>query len=240
MTERLARVLGAVLALLALVCLGGLGGPARAACGNGANDKPVYLAFDTGTMDIAPLVADVLARQNVKATFFLDDRRTAAGGTSLDDDSQPWWAARVAEGHAFGALLRGASPAQVCASSKAVADRFHQLTGRQMPKLYRVAAGKASPQLVVAASGCDWVNVGAVVPVGDEVASRKVSNKQLLQRTLRDVRAGDVLLAHLSAGPRKEPWAPANLEPLIEGLKARGLCFATLREHPAYRAQFSW
>lgn len=26
------------------------------------------------------------------------------------------------------------------------------------------------------------------------------------------------------------------LEPLIVGLKARGLCFATLREHPAYRA----
>jgi peptidoglycan/xylan/chitin deacetylase (PgdA/CDA1 family) len=24
------------------------------------------------------------------------------------------------------------------------------------------------------------------------------------------------------------------LEPLIEGLKARGLCFATLRGHPAY------
>jgi peptidoglycan/xylan/chitin deacetylase (PgdA/CDA1 family) len=26
------------------------------------------------------------------------------------------------------------------------------------------------------------------------------------------------------------------LEPLIVGLKARGFCFATLREHPAYRA----
>jgi hypothetical protein len=25
------------------------------------------------------------------------------------------------------------------------------------------------------------------------------------------------------------------LEPLIEGLKAKGFCFATLREHPAYR-----
>jgi hypothetical protein len=25
------------------------------------------------------------------------------------------------------------------------------------------------------------------------------------------------------------------LEPLIEGLKARGLCFATLRDHPQYR-----
>jgi hypothetical protein len=27
------------------------------------------------------------------------------------------------------------------------------------------------------------------------------------------------------------------LDPLIAGLKSRGLCFRTLREHPAYRAQ---
>ena len=36
---------------------------AQAAC-----DKPVYLTFDTGHMGIAPLVADVLKRQNVKVT----------------------------------------------------------------------------------------------------------------------------------------------------------------------------
>jgi peptidoglycan-N-acetylmuramic acid deacetylase len=34
---------------------------------------------------------------------------------------------------------------------------------------------------------------------------------------------------------RRDPWAPAVLEPLIEGLKARGMCFATLRDHPDYR-----
>ena len=33
-------------------------------------DKPVYLTFDTGHMGIAPLVAEVLKRQDVKVTFF--------------------------------------------------------------------------------------------------------------------------------------------------------------------------
>ena len=33
-----------------------------------------------------------------------------------------------------------------------------------------------------------------------------------------------------------DPYAPM-LDPLIGGLKERGLCFRTLREHPAYRAQ---
>ena len=229
-------------ALLAVVALASaaLVSAARAACGDGSGDRPVYLTFDTGHMGIAPLVADVLSRQQVKATFFLADQRTTTGGTSLDDDWVPWWTARAAEGHAFGALDRSGSPAQVCVESKAIADRFHQLTGRTMPKIFRLAAGKPTPQLVAAAEGCDWVNVKGAVSLGDDVVNRKVTNKQLLQRALRDVRPGDVLLAHLGTWPRKDAWAPANLAPLIEGLKARGMCFATLREHPAYRAQFSW
>jgi peptidoglycan/xylan/chitin deacetylase (PgdA/CDA1 family) len=43
------------------------------------------------------------------------------------------------------------------------------------------------------------------------------------------------LMAHLGIWSRKDPWAPAVLEPLIVGLKERGFCFATLREHPAYK-----
>lgn len=53
------------------------------------------------------------------------------------------------------------------------------------------------------------------------------------------VRPGDILLAHLGIWSRQDPWAPAVLEPLVVGLKARGLCFATLRAHPRYRALFA-
>ena len=53
-------------------------------------------------MGVAPLVAEVLARQQVKATFFLANERTQTGGSSLDDGWAPWWKARAAEGHAFG------------------------------------------------------------------------------------------------------------------------------------------
>jgi peptidoglycan/xylan/chitin deacetylase (PgdA/CDA1 family) len=57
----------------------------------------------------------------------------------------------------------------------------------------------------------------------------------LLQKALKNIRPGDILMAHLGIWSRQDPWAPAVLEPLIVGLKARGLCFATLREHPQYR-----
>ena len=50
------------------------------------------------------------------------------------------------------------------------------------------------------------------------------------------MRSGDILMAHLGIWSRKDPWAPAVLEPLIVGLQAKGFCFETLRSHPDYRA----
>ena len=72
--------------------------------------------------------------------------------------------------------------------------------------------------------------------LGDELPSETASNTALLNKALRDVRSGDILLAHLGIWSRKDAWAPAVLEPLIEGLKQRGFCFRTLRDHPDYAA----
>jgi hypothetical protein len=55
---------------------------------------------------------------------------------------------------------------------------------------------------------------------GRRTAQRTVSNQACWQKALRDVRSGDILLAHLGIWSRKDPWAPAVLEPLITGLKA--------------------
>jgi peptidoglycan/xylan/chitin deacetylase (PgdA/CDA1 family) len=77
-----------------------------------------------------------------------------------------------------------------------------------------------------------WANAGFL---GDELPSESFSNDALLAKSLRDIRSGDILMAHLGIWSRKDAWAPAVLEPLIIGLKARGFCFQTLREHPAYR-----
>ena len=64
--------------------------------------RPVYLSFDTGHMGVAPLVAEVLKRHDVKVTFFLANEKTLTGGSSLDEHWAPWWRERAAEGHAFG------------------------------------------------------------------------------------------------------------------------------------------
>lgn len=237
--------------------------PAQAAC-----DKPLYLTFDTGHMGVAPLVADVLKRQQVPAAFFLANEKTLEGGASLDDRWAPWWKARAGEGQVVGShtfdhvywladvpqgfrvrpsagpqagQVQVWTPAQYCAELQRPADRYLAMTGQPMSRLFRAPGGKTSPKLLAAAQACGWTHVpwSPAGFLGDELSSEKYPNAQLLQRALRDLRAGDVLLAHLGIWSRQEPWAPAVLEPLISGLKAKGFCFASLRDHPDYRAALS-
>jgi peptidoglycan/xylan/chitin deacetylase (PgdA/CDA1 family) len=127
--------------------------------------------------------------------------------------------------------------AEYCAEIDRSSRRLQELTGRKPLPLYRAPGGKTSPRLLAAARGCGYQHVGWAPAgfLGDELPSESASNQALLQKALRDVRPGDILLAHLGIWSRKDPWAPAVLEPLIVGLKAKGFCFATLRDHPSYR-----
>ncbi|AOB32522.1 peptidase A8 [Bordetella sp. H567] len=228
--------------------------------------KPVYLTFDTGHMGVAPLVADVLKRHDVKATFFLANERTQTGGTSLDDHWAPWWRARVADGDVFGSHtydhvhwlkdLPGdrfemrpdfgphagkreiLTAQQYCDELQRSAARFREMTGQAMLPLFRAPGGRTSPALLKAAQSCGYRHVGWASAgfLGDELPSDKYPNARLLARALADIKPGDILIAHLGIWSRQEPWAPAVLEPLITGLQAKGYCFATMDRHPAYRA----
>jgi peptidoglycan/xylan/chitin deacetylase (PgdA/CDA1 family) len=108
-----------------------------------------------------------------------------------------------------------------------------------MLPLFRAAGGKTSEALIQAARQCGFEHVGwsSAGFLGDELPSDKYPNKQLLDRALRNIRPGDILMAHLGIWSRKDPWAPAVLEPLIVGLKSRGFCFATIDTHPLYRSR---
>ncbi len=233
-------------------------------------EKPLYLTFDTGHMGVAEHIARVLQRQQVRVTFFAAQEATQEGDGSLGTHWAPWWRARAQEGHAFashtwshlvwqadlpGARLRlratgGDAPgvlqvldaAAYCADIRRAAERLQQLTGAAPLPLFRAPAGKTSPQLLQAARACGYQHVGWSPAgfLGDELPSAHYSNARLLQQALQHIQSGDILLAHLGIWSRQDPWAPAVLEPLIVGLKARGFCFRTLREHPAYGHGGRW
>jgi peptidoglycan-N-acetylmuramic acid deacetylase len=128
--------------------------------------------------------------------------------------------------------------AQYCAELKRPAARLKAMTGVTMLPLFRAPGGKTSPALLKATELCGFKHVpwSPAGFLGDELPSDKYPNAQLLEKALRDIRSGDILLAHLGIWSRQDPWAPAVLEPLVAGLKARGFCFATLRDHPHYKS----
>lgn len=127
---------------------------------------------------------------------------------------------------------------QYCAAIRTASDRLRQHTGRTPLPLFRAPGGKTSPALLAAARACGYLHVSWAPAgfLGDELPSESHPNDALLKKALRDIRPGDVLMAHLGIWSRRDPWAPAVLEPLLVGLKQRGFCFRTLREHPDYRA----
>ena len=235
---------------------------AQNACKN-----PIYLTLDTGHMDVAPMMADVLRRQQVKVTFFVANERTKTGDGSLGNDWGTWWKSVAAQGHEFAShtydhvYWRGDlpgvqprfrmrpsagafegreftwEPAKYCEQINRAAERIADYTGKKPLPLFRAPGGFTSPKLLAAAQSCGYAHVGWAPAgfLGDELPSEKFSNDMLLKKALKDIRTGDILMAHLGIWSRNDPWAPANFEPLIVGLKERGFCFETLRNHPAYR-----
>lgn len=235
-------------------------GAAAKACPAGT----LYLTFDTGSMSQAQLIADALRRHRIRATFFLANEPTVRQDSSLDPSWAPYWKALAADGHAFGThtfdhvYLRGVRAGQVtmrpqfgaqagkdtvmdaagfCRELRRSADAFRDMTGAEMMPIWRAPGGRTAPQTLQWAEQCGFRHVGWAPAgfLGDELASDRYPNAMLLERALDRLRDGDITMAHLGIWSRKDPWAPGVLEPLLSGLERKGFCFATLREHPAYR-----
>lgn len=204
-------------------------------------------------MSQAENIARTLNEENVKATFFLANEYTFRKDYSLDPSWDGYWKARAGEGHAFGnhtwshriarrdngekivvADYQGSPDAldqrAFCEELKKVNTAFHRATGKTLSGLWRAPGGRTTQNGIRYAASCGypvhvhWDDAGFI---GDELPSEQYPNQMLLERALRNIRAGDILMMHLGIRSRKDPLAPA-LKPLIQGLKARGLCFATL------------
>lgn len=188
------------------------------------------------------------------------DRKVGA----LEAPFAEYWRARVAEGHLFGSHTwrhglistgKGGdityrpqfgeqagqtvslSPSAFCEELRKPDLAFEQMTGRKLSGLWRAPGGRTTARSLELARQCGfehvlWAPAGFL---GDELPSDKFPNQALLQRALRDIRDGDILMAHLGIWSRKERFNEI-FEPLIVGLKQKGFCFATLEGHPQFKA----
>ena len=242
-----------ITAVLLLGCFS-LGANAQSAECN----KKVYLTFDTGNMSVAEKVAEILKRQKVKATFFLANELTYRGDYALEDSWRPYWQELAKDGHHFGShtydhtyfvkdgpkgevyekpqfgpkagkiLLYG--EAAMCREIRRVDQRFMELTGQSLQKIWRAPGGKTSTALIRMGDMCGYQHIGWAPAgfLGDELHSGRHPNAMLLEKASRSIADGDVTMAHLGIWSRKDPWAPAVLEQLIVNLKGRGFCFGLL------------
>ncbi len=220
----------------------------------------VYLTIDTGHMAPAEEMAAILNKHDVKATFFLANEKTQRGDTSLDPSWARFWKARVAEGHAFGShtwrhwyfrrdvgekvtyIPWGAKSGEtldqagVCTEIRESEKAFKAMTGRGFDGIWRAPGGKLTPNATRFADACGFRHVpwSPAALSGDELPSEKFPSDQLIKAQLKNVKDGDILLWHLGIWSRKDPLYP-RLDELIAGLKAKGLCFARIPEHPHWK-----
>lgn len=216
----------------------------------------VYLTIDTGHMEPAEGMAAILAKHGVKATFFLANEKTKRGDTSLDPAWAPYWKKLAEAGHAFGShtwrhwyfagdSARGRiryapmgstqgeflDEAALCAELRKPEEAFRAMTGRGFDGLWRAPGGRITPKSVEYAKACGFTHVGWTPAgfSGDELPSDRFPSDKLIERQLRDIKDGDILLWHLGIWSRQDPLWP-HLDRLIAGLKAKGLCFARLTD----------
>lgn len=213
----------------------------------------IHLTFDTGSMRSAEPIAATLREENAKATFFLANEKTFRGDYALDPVWDGYWKRLADEGHAFGnhtwshLYARGDEGAKViavndrgerfaldrtryCEELTKVERAFERATGRKLAGLWRAPGWRTTYQSMRFAASCGYpMHVGTddAGYIRDDLPSEQVSNRQLLDRALKNLRGGDIVSMHLGIQSRKDPAAPI-LKPLIQGLKAKGFCFATL------------
>jgi peptidoglycan/xylan/chitin deacetylase (PgdA/CDA1 family) len=230
---------------------------ASAYAGEPACASPVYLTIDPAGMDFAPRVAEVLRRQQVKVTYWVSNQHTQNGEGSLGNLWGSWWKQVAQQGHQFASqsydhvFWRGDlagykptfrikpttgsfagreftyDPAKYCEQIEHAARRVEDFTGKKSLPLFHAPGGSTSPKLLAAAAACGYAHVGFA-------KAAVLGQNSSVQAAVAGIHPGDIVLLDLNARPKSEPWAVANLESLLLGLKERGMCFATLREHPSY------
>mgnify|MGYP001553329063 CR=1 FL=1 len=188
--------------------------------------KQISLTFDDGpNPDATPRILDTLARQNVKATFFI-----------LGAHAERWpdlVHRVVAEGHQIGnhgyfhRKLHLKTPSYV-KRDLILGKRAIERAGGDTPRLFRAPHGFRNPWVSAIASSLGERTVGWSLGVWD---SALPGAKAIVDRTIEGTRAGSIILLHDGDGynANGDRTQTADAVPgIVNGLRDRGFEFVTL------------
>jgi peptidoglycan/xylan/chitin deacetylase (PgdA/CDA1 family) len=189
----------------------------------------VYLTFDDGpNAATTPDLLDVLAREDVRATFFLIDRHITDETASI--------VRRISdEGHAIG--LHTATRADLLLSADAfarkmtaAAERIERL-GATSCRAFRPHAGWRGGQMFEGLRKIDYTLVGWGWMLWDFNWFRKRTADSTLARLTGRVSAGDIIVMHdgdESAPTKDQRQTVEAAAKLIPELRAKGFAFGTI------------
>jgi len=189
----------------------------------------IYLTYDDGpNAATTPSLLDVLAREHVRATFFLIDRE-------ITDRTAPLVARMFADGHAValhsdsrGDLLM--LPSAFARKLTANADRIERITGHRPIRAFRPHAGWRSASMYAGLRQIDYRLVGWSWMRWDWNWYRQRTPDATVARIMARAMPGDIIVMHdgdvyhPSVDQRHTVDATARLIPL---LREKGFVFGT-------------
>ena len=190
----------------------------------------IYLTFDDGPNPAAtPALLDVLAREQVHATFFVIDEHVSA-------ETVPIVRRMFADGHAVAQhsgkrwlLLK--SPSDLAAMLITAADRIERLAGQRPCRAFRPHGGWRSMSMYRGLQQVDYNLIGWGWMLWDVDPLRRRVADRVADRLVSRASAGDILVMHDGdeKAPRKpQPQTVEATERLIPALRDRGLSFGTV------------
>jgi peptidoglycan-N-acetylglucosamine deacetylase len=190
----------------------------------------VYLTYDDGpNPTTTPALLDVLAREGVRATFFLINDH-------ITSETAPIVQRMFAEGHAVG--LHSAtraymllSPEELAVRLTAEAARIETMAGTRPCRAFRPHAGWRGGQMYNGLEKIDYTLVGWGWMLWDFNWFRARTANSTRGRLAARVSAGDIMVMHDGdeSAPRKDQRQTVEATAsLIPELRARGFAFGTV------------
>ena len=190
----------------------------------------IYLTYDDGpNPTTTPDLLDVLAREGVRATFFVIDEHLTA-------ETAPIVRRMFADGHAV--ALHSPRKRDLLKSSAAIeqmltaaADRIETLCGSRPCRAFRPRGGWRSAAMFAALRRMDYLFVGFSWRMWDVDPLRARTADRILARLLPRAESGDIIVVHDGddGAPRADQrHAVEATARLIPALRARGFGFTRI------------
>jgi peptidoglycan/xylan/chitin deacetylase (PgdA/CDA1 family) len=172
---------------------------------------------------------DVLAKHNVRATFFVIDKH-------ITNDTVPIVRRTFDEGHVVAIHwhsrdLMFKSPTYVASVIQEAAARLELGTGRQACRAFRPHAGHRSIPMIMGAAKAGYQVVGFSWNSWDVSPFRRRTANNIVPRLAKGASNGDIIVIHDGhhENPRADRrYAIETVERLIPELRKRGFEFGTI------------